>query len=298
MARSKIEVPWDIEFPQECARCTAPATKTTRIKFNKSSMATWYFMFGIIGAAFAGATKDGSLRYDIPYCEDCHRQDRTLRMILWAIVVLSLVFICSPLTFVFSEEIPDALATLGIVVVAIGFALVLISLPIVAIIRSTHQAVHIKRINERINSAQLAFRDPAYFDHFRQHNLTRIITFALQHGKKLPVPLEEAIDFTSRGIADQDPHSTEGLTAYFQRGQLHMLNNAYQRAIDDLNHVVAVTGFENPHFLEAQFFRGQAHMELGNTMQAQTDLENYARASDNRKQVRQAKRWLKQLGRL
>ena len=298
MARSKIEVPWDIEFPQECARCTAPATKTTRIKREKSSVTTWYFMFGIIGAAFAGATKEGALRYDIPYCENCHRQDLILRVILWAGVLLSLVFICSPLTFVFSEEISDTLATLGIITVAIGFATVLIVLPIVAIVRSAHQAVHVKRINERIKSAQLAFRDPTYFDHFRQHNMEQIISFALQHGKGLPVPLEDAIDFTSRRIADQDPHSTESLTAYFQRGQLHLLNNAYHRAIDDLNHVVDVTGFENPHFLEAQFFRGQAHMELGNTTQAQTDLENYAQASDNRGRVRQAKRWLKQLGRL
>jgi hypothetical protein len=298
MARSKIEVPWDIEFPQECARCTAPATKTTRIKREKSSVTTWYFMFGIIGAAFAGATKEGALRYDIPYCENCHRQDLILRVILWAGVLLSLVFICSPLTFVFSEEISDTLATLGIITVAIGFATVLIVLPIVAIVRSAHQAVHVKRINERIKSAQLAFRDPTYFDHFRQHNMEQIISFALQHGKGLPVPLEDAIDFTSRRIADQDPHSTAGLTAYFQRGQLHLLNNAYHRAIDDLNHVVDVTGFENPHFLEAQFFRGQAHMELGNTTQAQTDLENYAQASDNRGRVRQAKQWLKQLGRL
>lgn len=298
MARSKIEVPWDIEFPQECARCTAPATKTTRIKREKSSVTTWYFLFGIIGAAFAGASKEGALRYDIPYCENCHRQDRVFRVILWAAVLFSLVLICSPLTFVFSEESSDVLVTLGSIAVAVGFFAVLIVLPIVAIVRSAHQAVHIKRINERVKSAQLAFRDPTYFDHFRQHNMERIISFALQQGKGLPIPLEEAIDFTSRRIADQDPHSTESLTAYFQRGQLHLLDNAYHRAIDDLNHVVDVTGFENPHFLEAQFFRGQAHMELGNTVQAQTDLENYIRASDNRGRVRQAKRWLKQLGRL
>ena len=298
MARSKIEVPWDIEFPQECARCTAPATKTTRIKREKSSVTMWYFLFGIIGAAFAGASKEGALRYDVPYCENCHRQDVALRVILWAGVLFSLVFICSPLVFAFSEESSDALVTLGSMAVAVGFFAVLIVLPTVAIVRSAHQAVRIKRINERIKSAQLAFRDPTYFDHFRQHNMERIISFALQHGKELPIPLEEAINFTSRQIADQDPQSAESLTAYFQRGQLHLLNNAYHRAVDDLNHVVDVTGFENPHFLEAQFFRGQAHMELGNTVQAQTDLENYIRASENRNQVRQAKRWLKQLERL
>jgi hypothetical protein len=200
----------------------------------------------------------------------------------------------------FSGEISDVLTTLGIVVVAIGFAAILTVLPIVAIIQSAHRAVRIKRIDEYTKSAQLAFRDPTYFDHFRQHNMEQIISFTLQHGKKLPVPLEEAIDFTSRRIADQDPHSTKekDLVAYFQRGQLHLLDNAYHRAIDDLNHVVEVTGFENPHFLEAQFFRGQAHMELGNTMQAQTDLESYAKASDNRGRVRKAKRWLKQLERL
>jgi len=58
-----------------------------------------------------------------------------------------------------------------------------------------------------------------------------------------------------------------------------------------------VTGFENPHFLDAQFFRGQAHMKLGNSVQAQADLSNYVQASSDRARVRQAKQWLKQLGR-
>ena len=61
--------------------------------------------------------------------------------------------------------------------------------------------------------------------------------------------------------------------------------------------VVGVTAFENPYFLEDQFFRGQAHMQLGNRVQAQTDLENYVKASSDRARVRQAKLWLKQLGR-
>jgi len=71
----------------------------------------------------------------------------------------------------------------------------------------------------------------------------------------------------------------------------------YDRALADLNAVVEVIGLENPYFLEAQYFRGRAHMQLGNRTQAQTDLGNYVKASSDRARVRQAQRWLKQLGR-
>jgi tetratricopeptide (TPR) repeat protein len=295
MARSKIEVPWDAEFPKACARCTAPATKTMRIQRHKSSVGTWYFFFGIIGAAIASAAKGGSLRYEVPYCESCHRQDRTLRIALWVTVILSLVLIFGSLALLPSGEESTVLSILGTAAALIGFLALVVGLPVLAIVRSTNQAVHIKRINEQTKSAQLAFRDPSYFEQFQQHNMARIISFSLQHDKKPPVPLDQAIEFVSRRIDEQNPHSAESLSGYFERGQLYLLTDAHNRALADLDHVVEVTGFENPYFLEAQFFRGQAYMHTGNTAQAQTDLENYVRASDNRSRVRQAKRWLKQL---
>jgi tetratricopeptide (TPR) repeat protein len=298
MARSKIEVPWEIEFPQVCARCTAPAAKTKRIQRQKSSVGMWYFFFGIIGAAIASAAKGGSLRYDVPYCQGCHRQDRILRVALWAIVILPLAFACGSLALLSSSEESTVLNAFGVVAISLSSLALVIGLPVLAIVYSANQAVHIKRIDERIKSAQLAFRNPSYFEQFQRHNMARIVSFALQHGKKLPVPLDQAINFVSQRIDEQNPRSAESLSGYFERGQLYLSAGEYHRALTDLDRVVEVTGFENPYFLEAQFFRGQAHMHLGNIMQAQTDLENYVQASDNRNRVRQAKGWLKQLRRM
>lgn len=76
-----------------------------------------------------------------------------------------------------------------------------------------------------------------------------------------------------------------------------MRDGMYSPAIADLDHVVAVTGLDNPYFLEARFFRGQAYMQLGNKTQAQADLENYIQAANNKSRVRQAKRWINDMKR-
>jgi len=298
MARSTIEVPWNVEFPQVCARCTAPASKTKRVQRAKPSSQRWFFWFGLIGAALAGGRKGGSVQFEVPYCEDCHRQDRTL---LWAIigaVVLAPILICG-FTALTSQSTGGSSATnaLGAVGLVIGILALLIALPALAIVRSTHQAVHIKRLDERAESARLAFLNPSYFERFWQDNLERIVSFALRFGKPMPVPLENAIATVGRRIDEQNPRSPESLKGYFERGQLYLQAGRPDRALEDLNQVVQVTGFENPHFLDAQFFRGQAHMKQGNSLQAQTDLSNYVQASSDRARVRQAKQWLKQLGR-
>ena len=298
MARSTIEVPWNVEFPQVCARCTAPASKTMRVRRQKPSAQRWFFWFGLIGAAIAGGRKGGSVQLEVPYCEDCHRQDRTL---LWAIigaVVLGPVLICG-FSALASQSTGGSSATnaLGITGIVIGLLALLIALPALAIVRSTHQAVHIKRVDERVESVRLAFLNPSYFERFWQDNLERIVSFALRHGKPLPISLEQAIAAVSQRIDKLDPRSADGLKGYFERGQLYLQAGRADRALEDLNQVVQVTGFENPHFLDAQFFRGQAHMKLGNSVQAQADLSNYVQASSDRARVRQAKQWLKQLGR-
>ena len=69
----------------------------------------------------------------------------------------------------------------------------------------------------------------------------------------------------------------------------------YEKALRDLNQVLETITPAHPRFLEAQFFRGQAHMHLGNAAEARSDLEKYAKASDHRSRVRQARRWLKEL---
>ena len=298
MARSKIEVPWDVEFPQACARCTAPATKTMRIQRQKPSAQRWFFWFGFLGAAIAGARKGGSLRFEVPYCEDCYRQDRTL---VWAAVglfVLGLLFVCGvPILGAQAGQASDAanvVSTLGLVV---GILALLIAAPVLVIVRQTRQAVHIQRIDERAESIRLAFLSQPYFERFWQANLERIVSFALRFGKPVPVPLDQAIATVGRRIDEQNSRSTESLKGYFERGQLYLQAKDYSRALADLERVVAVTGFENPYFLEGQFFRGQAHMQLGHSIQAQADLENYVKAASDRARVRQARGWLKQLGR-
>jgi hypothetical protein len=296
MARSTIEVPWDVEFPQTCARCTAPAAKTMRIQRQRPSAQNWFLWFGLIGAAIAGARKGGSLRFEIPYCENCHRQDRILLWVTWAAALLGLLFLCG-FTMLAGQLEDETAGVVGALGVVLGVPTLLIAAPVLAIVRSAHRAVHIKRINERSESISLAFRSQSYFEQFRQHNLERIVSFVLRHGKQLPVPPDQAIAVVSRSIDEQDPRSPDSLKGYFERGQLHLQARMYDYALADLDWVVGVTGFENPYFLEAQFFRGQVHMQLGNSMQARADLENYVKASSDRARVRQAKQWLKQLRR-
>jgi tetratricopeptide (TPR) repeat protein len=300
MARSTMEVPWDTVFPQICARCTDPATKIIRIQRQKvtSQRRQWVFWLGLIGAAIAGARKDSFVRFEIPYCESCHRQDRILLWATWGTFLLGLLFMCGFPVFTTQVEMTNNVVTVvGVLILLIGVALLLIVAPALAIVRRAHQAVHIKRFYERTESVQLAFRNPSYFERFWQDNLERIISFVLRHDKQMSVPLEQAIDIVSKRIDDQNPRSPESLKGYFERGQLYLRSGRNDRALADLDRVVGVTGFENPYFLEAQFFRGQAYMQLSHNMQAQTDLENYIKASSDRAKVQQAKRWLKQLRR-
>ena len=302
MARSTIEAPWDAEFPQVCARCTAPATKSMRIQRQKPSAQQWFFWFGIIGAAISGARKGGSLRFEIPYCDNCHRQDRLLLWATWGAFLLGLLSICGFSMFASQSQVGETsdaasvVGILGMLMCALA-PLLLIAASVLAIVRRAHRAVHIKRIDERSESVRLTFRSPSYFEQFWQHNLERIVSFSLRHGKQPPVPLDHAIAVVGQRIDGQNPRSPESLSGYFERGQLYLQAGMYDRALADLDWVVGVTGFENPYFLEAQFFRGQAYMQLGNGMQAQTDLENYVQASSDRAKVREAKRWLKQLRR-
>jgi hypothetical protein len=298
MARSAIEVPWDASFPQVCARCTAPATKSKRIQRQKPSAQQWFFWFGIIGAAIAGARKGGSVRFEIPYCDKCRRQDRVLLWVAWGGFLLSMVFICSFAMLASQLEEPyDPLSVVGVVGSLLGAVILLIGAPTLAIVWRAHQAVHVKRLYEHTESVRLAFRNPSYFEQFRQENLERIISFVLRHGKPMPVPLDQAIAAVSRRIDEQAPRSPESLRRYFERGQLHLQAGVYDRALADLDWVAGVTGFENPYFLESQFFRGQAYMQLGDHMRAQTDLENFVQASSDRAKTKQAKRWLKELRR-
>jgi tetratricopeptide (TPR) repeat protein len=157
--------------------------------------------------------------------------------------------------------------------------------------------VHIKGINEPIESLTLAFRSQPYFEQFSRENLEKIVTFSLSHGKDLPLPVNDAISVVGGHIDERNPRSPDSLKGYFERGQLYLRAGMYSAALADLDCVVAVTGFDNPYFLEARFCRGQAYMQLGNRTQAQADLESYMQAASDRTKVRQAKRWINEMKR-
>ncbi len=298
MARVKAEVPWEVAFPQVCARCTAPAAKVVRIQRQKPSAQRWFLWFGLLGSAIASARKGGSLRFEIPYCAECHRKDRILFWLTLSIAVLSLVFLCGSLPLVTaSSKGSDVTSIVGSLSMIVGGLGLVIATPALAIASNVQKAVHIGLVNERDESVVLAFRSQPYFERFTRENLEKVVTFSLSHDKELPLPIAEAISAVGQRIDDRDPRSPESLKGYFERGQLHVRAGMYSAAITDLDQVVAVTGLDNPYFLEARFFRGQAYMQLGNKAQAQTDLESYIQAASNKGRVRQAKRWINDLKR-
>jgi hypothetical protein len=217
----------------------------------------------------------------------------------WGAFVLGMLFLCG-FTMVVAQggESTDVASVVGGLGTLAGTLLLFIAAPVLAIAWNARRAVHLKRINERAESILLSFRSPAYFEQFCQSNLERLTSFALRHGKELPLPLDQAITAVGQRIDEQNPRSPDSLKGYFERGQLYLQAGMANQTITDLNRVVEVTGIENPYFLDARFFRGQAYLHQGNTEQARTDLENYVQASSDRARVRQAKRWLKQLGRL
>lgn len=298
MARLKAEVPWDVGFPQVCARCTSPAAKTMRIQRQKPSAQRWFFWGGLIGSAIAGARKGGSLRFEVPYCADCYRQERILLGLTWGVPVLSLVFLCGPLAYLATlyqtSHVADIVYSLGLITVVLALV---IATPALAIALSKHKAVHIKSIDEPNESVILAFRSQPYFEGFTRENLEKIVTFSLSHGEELPLPINEAISVVGRRIDERNPRSPDSLKGYFERGQLYLRAEMYSAALADLDCVVAATGLDNPYFLEARFSRGQAYMQLGNRTQARADLESYMQAASDRSKVRQAKRWINEMRR-
>ena len=300
MARSTIETPWDSDFPPLCARCTGAATKTRRIKRQKPSASRMFVMLGALGSALAGAKQP--LTFDVPLCESCYRRDNTLRWAAWGAFGLAFLFLCALtmiVTLVFQPR-GDA----GQQATGIGFAVgmligipALVALVVILIVRHAQQPVHVGRIDERAESTRLAFLNPSYHKHFLQHNLEHLVAWALRHRRPMPVSADEATAVVSQGIDEQDPRSANSLNGYFLRAQLCLQGGRYREAVEDLDRVLAVTGFENPHFVEAQYFRGEAHMRLGRTADALADLEHYVQAASDRARVREAKRWLKELRR-
>jgi|YNPNPStandDraft_1061719.scaffolds.fasta_scaffold03272_5 tetratricopeptide (TPR) repeat protein len=301
MARSTIEAPYDVTFPPLCARCMAPATRSMPIQAQKPSASrAWaWFFFGVIGWMIAGgASKENFIRYDIPHCDNCYQQTRRLQMLMWLVLGLVILLSCGGIALASSlsersSQVSTAVPLLLLFVFVVGGAAIIVLTAVV----SSRRPVIIQRVNEKLQTVRLGFLNPSYLDHFRQENLERLVSLGVRTGKMKDVPLEEAIALVSQRIDPEDPRSPASLKGYFERAQLYLQQGAYGQAVSDLDRVIEVTGLENPYFLDAQFFRGQAHMRLGNTVQAQMDLENYLKAASDRGRMAQARQWLKQIRR-
>jgi len=270
-----------------------------RIQIQKPSASqTWaWFFFGVVGWLIAGgAGKDAFIRYEIPHCDNCHRQTRLFQGLIWALAILLFIVFCGGTVLIssLSQVSSNVRAALGIMT-PLGAILGGIAIVVLAIILSTRRPVIAQRINEKLQSVRLAFLNPSYFEQFRQENVERIVAFGLRANKEIQLPLDQALEVVSRQIDEDNPRSPASLKGYFERGQLYLQQRAYDQAVADLNRVIAVTGFENPYFLEAHYFRGQAHMLSGNTIQAQLDLENYLKAANDKARIKQARQWLKQI---
>jgi len=310
MARSYMVVPWDSEFPKVCTSCTEPATRTIGYKIQKPSSQKWFFWFGIIGSAIASARKGNTLRFEVPYCDNCFQRDRNLLWAVWGSILLGLLLIFgSPFLFSLAKQSNNILNVLGVFGLGLGILLLVIVAPVLMIVRNRKRAIKIlmTAINEITESITLTLRNLAYKEIFLQQNLERIVTWELNHDNilrlvyrkdhKLSVPLDQAIPMVEKRIDQQYPRSPQSLRGYFEASQLYILAERYEQAITYLDWVIATPGLENPYFLEAQYFRGQAFMLTGRNQQAQTDLGNYLNAASNKARIKKAKQWLKQLQR-
>jgi hypothetical protein len=298
MSDCVIEVPYaEVAFPQSCASCgSGPADTTLRVQRAQAAQTRWYFFFGLIGAAIANAARggQGTVRLDVPYCRACRRRDRTLGWVGWGLVLAGFLFIVGA-TVIAAGMAQDVAATPVMLAGSALGLLALVAAVVVLAVRASQRALKIRRLHEKIGGARLAFRNPTYYERFRALNLRRLISFALRYNLPLPVEASAAVAALTAEISAAEPDSESALAACFDRGQLHLKAGSYARAVDDLSQVVAVTGFQNPHFVDAHYFRGQAYMQLTRNGDARSDLERFVNASDDRRRVREAKGWLKKL---
>jgi hypothetical protein len=300
MARNYITIPWDSEFPQICVRCSEPATTTTTVKLQKPSTQQWFFWFGLIGAAIAGARKGGSISLNVPYCDNCARRNRNLLLGTWGAFILCLILLCGyPMLFTIQDNTNETMAILGVIGLIIGALLLVIAVPVLVIMRNRSKSIQFMFtiIQEQMESVRVSFRNPTYLQQFIQQNIERLVTFALRYDQPLLIPADQAVSVVARRIDEHYPRSPQSLSGYFELGQIYLQSGMFEQAIANLDWVMNVTGLENPYFLDAQYFRGQAHMSAGHISQAQTDFENYLVAASNKPRIKKVKNWLKQLKR-
>jgi len=298
MARVMLEVPWEgTTFPQKCASCgnpmvakTVPVKRPTQKQQRRQS--TGYLLGGVIGAAIAssGSDPEKHVQFDVPLCQECVAQNRKFKTAAWITLILGFlsIIILPIIAAGLESDASDTLMALGVLV---GLGL-LIAAIVLFVMVSRRAPVAIKTVKDNTQGAVLAFRDPAYQDEFRQANLARLIPYELQAGLTLSASTDQALAIVSEGINDEQPNAEGTVLGHLSRAQIYMRGQSYSQALEELNKVIAAVGQTMP---DVYFLRAQALINLARNQEAAADLETFIQASSDRKQVREAKKLLKQV---
>ena len=277
MSRAKCEVPWNVQLPPICAGCLKPAVKTLRLEIEDTETQRVF------------ASRPSGPNYldpKIPCCEACFQEQKLAARLGCAAPLLIALFLTG--WSVVNGGIQVTVVVAGISVGALSWVLLRVR-------RAALELVRVVDTSPVSKSMTLSFRNPAYRDKIVQHNFADILHFALRNHKPLPVPVEQAIDVVTRQIDENDLRAPNTLRGYFERAQLHLQGQMYEKALADLRRVAQLTGTETPYYPDILFFRGQAHMHLGNLSQAQRDLERYVGEAKQSTRKYTARRWLKEL---
>ncbi len=298
MARLTVEAPWmGIVFPQRCASCGSPTvekqeTSEQPTQATQAQERRQFFgclLAGLLGALIAGNRRE-YVRFSIPLCRDCAARERRSKAIPWALLLLGfLALVALP----FLPIGPRTDSTWVLWSMLLGLGLVLFSAVLIAT-ASTRGPVVIRAVKDRSQGVVPSFRNAEYGEEFRQVNLPCLIPYELRAGLPLSLPPEQALAVVSRNMDDSRPDATDTLAGHFHRALIHMRTEAYVQALDDLNRVISVGGY-NPFLPEAYFLRTQALLQLARYQEAADDLEAFIRASADEPRVKEAKRLLKKV---
>lgn len=295
MARLTVEAPWmGIVFPKRCASCSSPTVeKQETIKrptqAQEHRLFFGYLLAGLIGALITGSRRE-YVRFNIPLCKGCVARERWSKAIPWALLLLGFLAV-AVLPFLLIGPRTDN--TWALWSVFLGLGLVLFSVVLIAT-ASTRGPVVIRVVKDRSQGVVLSFRNTEYGEEFRQVNLPCLIPYELRAGLPLSIPPEQAMAIVSRNMDDSRPDATDTLAGHFYRALIHMRTEAYVQALDDLDRVISVGGY-NPFLPEAYFLRAQALLQLARYQEAADDLEAFIRASADEPRVKEAKRLLKKV---
>jgi hypothetical protein len=269
---------------------TVPVKRPTQKQQRRQS--TGYLLGGVIGAAIAsgGSGPEKYVQFDVPFCQECVARDRKFKAASWITLVLGFIAVITGPVIAASQDVDDY-GTLVSLVVLLGVGLLIAAIVLFWMVWS-RKPVKIKAVKDNTQGAVLDFRDATYQDEFRQANLARLIPYELQAGLTLSASPDQALAIVSEGINDEQPSAEGTVIGHLSRALIHMRGQSDSQAVEELNKVIAAAGQTMPN---AYFLRAQALMNLARHQEAAADLETFIQVSSDRKQVRAAKKLLKQV---